>query len=147
MKNVLSFICLATIRAISLAAKADTDRPVDIPPALRCLLNTSSTVYSVNAARKTSSTSNTPKVEVVVTKTGGKAKTEVTISSVSTITAGTLTTVKKRYTFEAGDYTRTKKFKVWGVEGLQVQVRLEKNPSVKNSNTPPGSTKSIRKEP
>lgn len=98
MKNVLSFICLATIRAISLAAKADTDRPVDIPPALRCLLNTSGTVYSVNAARKTSSTSNTPKVEVVVTKTGGKAKTEVTISSVSTITAGTLTTVKKRYT-------------------------------------------------
>jgi hypothetical protein len=128
MKKLLFIPLTLSLLFYALPTKADTGDPVltsRLAPALRCLLNTSGTVYSINAASKTSSTSNTKRVEVTVTKTGGKAKSEVTISTVSTSAAGTLTTVKKRYTFENGNYTRTKKFKVWKVEGLKINVRID----------------------
>ena len=90
------------------------------------ILNASGTVYSINAGKQTSPKSNTPRVKVIVTKTGGKAKTEVTISTVSDTSVGLpLTTVKKRYTFENGNYTRTKTFTLYKVKGKQIQVRLD----------------------
>lgn len=128
MKRQFAIVFTVSLLFFSLSAKANTGEPVrstTANPALRCLLNTSGTVYSINAASKTSSKSNTPRVEVTVTKTGGKAETEVTISTVSTSAAGKLTTVKKRYTFENGDYTRTKKFKVFQVKDLQINVRID----------------------
>lgn len=98
----------------------------------RCLLNTSGKVYSIQQGKKTSKFSNTTKVEVRIEKTGGKAKTEVKICIWTPgVHLGT-TTVKKTYTFENGNYKRTKTFKVFKAKDKKVIVYID-NKSVGNT--------------
>lgn len=86
------------------------------------LLNTSGTVYSLAQARKTSSKSDSNSVQVSVEKTGGKAKTEITICVQSD---SGLTTVKRRYTFANGNYTRTRSFTITGAADKKIVVYLK----------------------
>lgn len=100
--------------------------------ALSRLLNTSCKVYSVQQGKKTSAESNTKKVKVIVEKTNGKAKTEVRICLLSEGVGLGLTTVKKTYVFEKGNYTCKKTFTVFGAKGQKVVVYID-NKSVGNT--------------
>ena len=99
----------------------------------KILLNTSGKVYSVNKGKKTSALSNSTRVKVTVTKTGGKAKTEISIfTAEESIVPVPHLTLKKRYTFENGNYTRTKTFTVFKAKDKQIQVWLD-NKSFSNT--------------
>ena len=98
----------------------------------KCLLNTSGKVYSVQQGKKTSALSNTTKVKVRVEKTDGKAKTEVKICLWTDGVGMGSTVVKKTYTFENGNYKRTKTFTIFQAKDKKVIVYIN-NQSVGNT--------------
>ncbi|MEO0338412.1 MAG: hypothetical protein AAF242_04285 [Bacteroidota bacterium] len=101
----------------------------------RILLNTSGKVYSINKGKKISATSNSKRVKVTVTKTGGKAKTKISIITREETSLDfpiPLRTVKKQYTFENGNYTRTKTFTIFKAKDKEIEVLLD-NKSFSNT--------------
>lgn len=101
----------------------------------KILLNTSGKVYSINKGKKTSTTSNSKRVKVTVTKTGGKAKTEISILTLEEASfpfSVPIKTLKKRYTFESGNYSRTKTFTLFKAKGKEIEVWLD-NKSFSNT--------------
>ena len=101
----------------------------------KVLLNTSGKVYSINKGKKISAESNSKRVKVTVTKTGGKAKTEITIFTQEEASFDfpvPLRNLKKRYTFENGNYTRTKTFTIFKAKGKPIEVWLD-NKSFSNT--------------
>lgn len=98
----------------------------------KCLLNTSGKVYSIQQAKKISKVSNTKRVKITIEKTGGKAKTDIRICLPMTPGVFTSLTTKKEYTFENGNYTRTKTFTVFKAKGSEIVVYVD-NKSFSNT--------------
>ncbi|MEM6377574.1 MAG: hypothetical protein AAF705_05130 [Bacteroidota bacterium] len=98
----------------------------------RCLLNTSGKVYSIQQGKKISQPSNTKRVKVTIEKTGGKAKTKIKICLPHTPGNFMSSTVKKEYTFENGNYKRTKTFTIFKAKDSEVIVYID-NKSVANT--------------
>ena len=126
MKTLLSITFSFCLLLTTFSLQADTGKPLPAYPALRVLLNTSGTVYSAFPGTRVSQESNSTRVKVILTKTGGRAKADIKVS-VQTQTPGLppLTTVKKTYTFENGNYTRTKTFILYKMKGKKAHVSID----------------------
>lgn len=98
----------------------------------KCLLNTSGKVYSIQQGDKTSQLSNSTRVKVTLEKTDGKAKTEIKVCLWSEGVGMGLTSVKKTYVFESGNYKRTKTFTLFKAKDKKVVVYIN-NKSVGNT--------------